>query len=584
VADQIKVDIVAAYKDKAAKDALKDAEEIEQADPELTITAEDKASPDLKEVTTLAETLDKADATIVLQAKVDVAQADLKAAKTALEDLDGKTATVKVDTTEAQQNIGEIGRSSEAATSVLANSVGNASADLGELGGVAGTAGQAIGQIGEYATEALASGEKFGTVLANFGKVAGPIAAITLGIQGVVSVVGAFKKQAEQVAKIKAFNEENVQTFVDLAIQGRDIIRELIDLGRTEGKIEVAPDADQQTAALERMRLEGEDLYDVIQRIGPAFDMRKANEEAVNITTLLDAAKLKAEDFYKAAADPASLDAFIAKVKESGISLADQATLISGVIYQEEQFVLGTDEAAERARVFGIDASNAGKDVSELGDDAKDAGGKVRDFSADTLEAKDAAREAADAVAAFDAKIRLLLGEIDEEQAWLTLRGNLDELRTHLYEVGSASDAGRLDILAIREELLLYLADMEGVPEYKQTEIVALINQDEFDKAELELAKLAKSRFVEYTPVMTRGNIPGLPPGVGVGASSVTPPPVAPVPTAGAFTVNVNMPRGSRGVDVVRQIAGQARRSGRRYGVPVVHYARGRQFPGGGPK
>jgi hypothetical protein len=48
----------------------------------------------------------------------------------------------------------------------------------------------------------------------------------------------------------------------------------------------------------------------------------------------------------------------------------------------------------------------------------------------------------------------------------------------------------------------------------------------------------------------------------------------APAAPVGNTYVNVNLPAGSRGVDVVRQVAGQARRSGRRYGAPVVHYAR----------
>jgi hypothetical protein len=54
----------------------------------------------------------------------------------------------------------------------------------------------------------------------------------------------------------------------------------------------------------------------------------------------------------------------------------------------------------------------------------------------------------------------------------------------------------------------------------------------------------------------------------------VTPGAVGTAAPAAPQIVNVNMPAGSRGVDVVRQIAGQARRSGRRFGAPVVSYAR----------
>lgn len=49
----------------------------------------------------------------------------------------------------------------------------------------------------------------------------------------------------------------------------------------------------------------------------------------------------------------------------------------------------------------------------------------------------------------------------------------------------------------------------------------------------------------------------------------------ASAPAPGPVTVNVNLPAGAKGVDVVRQVAGQTRRNGRRYGgQQVVNFAR----------
>jgi len=251
------------------------------------------------------------------------------------------------------------------------------------------------------------------------------------------------------------------------------------------------------------------------------------------------------------------------------------------------------DELGRARDAYGhadTDASDAAKSqaafeaaLRKVGPAAENAGGRVRDFSADTIEAKEAAEDATTEVEKFDAKLRLLLGGIDDEQAWLDLKDNITDLTTKMYEAGAGTDDNRQAVLDLKEEMLKYVGELENVPVEKKTEIVALIDQEAWEAAELALLKLQESRYVTYIPVPWTGGgrDPSLPK-----PQSVVPPsgPVAPPLTAAPMTVTVNMPTGSRGVDVVRQISGQARRSGRRYGVPVVHYARGRPFPGGGPR
>ena len=97
-------------------------------------------------------------------------------------------------------------KSASSSSSVLANAVGNSVQDLGAVAGLAGTAGVAIGQMGEYMVDAANSGDKMTTVLANFGKVAGPIALIAGGLQIVSSIMKGIETE-------KAFRADLVEGF-----------------------------------------------------------------------------------------------------------------------------------------------------------------------------------------------------------------------------------------------------------------------------------------------------------------------------------------------------------------------------------
>lgn len=96
---------------------------------------------------------------------------------------------------------GEVDDSVRGSGSVLANMVGNATQDLGALGGLAGSAGVAIGQMGEYMTDAALGGEKLGSILTNFSKTAVPIAAIGAAIALTTKVMGDAAKREEEIAE-----------------------------------------------------------------------------------------------------------------------------------------------------------------------------------------------------------------------------------------------------------------------------------------------------------------------------------------------------------------------------------------------
>ena len=108
---------------------------------------------------------------------------------------------IDIQTGAAKGNIDDLGKSADTSKSVLANMVGNATQDLGALGGIAGSAGVAIGQMGEYMVDAAVWRRRSSaTVFANFAKVAGPIAAIAVVTQGLTSILGQQKAEAEATA------------------------------------------------------------------------------------------------------------------------------------------------------------------------------------------------------------------------------------------------------------------------------------------------------------------------------------------------------------------------------------------------
>ena len=172
----------------------------------------------------VAETLEKIDSTeATADVKVVVDDAALAAAR------------------RAKTSIDDIGKSADSSKSVLANMVGNATQDLGALSGVAGSAGVAIGQMAEYMADATAAGEGIGSVAGNFAKVIGPVAAISLGVGLLTTVLGNMGKSAEEARKraeefgkaVEATGGNVTAAFAKLAEAGNfdDLIDDLDRLG-----------------------------------------------------------------------------------------------------------------------------------------------------------------------------------------------------------------------------------------------------------------------------------------------------------------------------------------------------------------
>jgi hypothetical protein len=106
--------------------------------------------------------------------------------------------------------------SARGANSALANMIGNASQDLGVLGGIAGSAGVAIGQMAEYAADAALGGEKLGSALRSMALVVGPIAAITAAVSAISGVMAEIAAESEAAAtRTKAVGDAMDATAVD---------------------------------------------------------------------------------------------------------------------------------------------------------------------------------------------------------------------------------------------------------------------------------------------------------------------------------------------------------------------------------
>ena len=228
---------------------------------------------------------------ITIEAKMEQANqisADIEKIETKIKEVNDTP--IDIDTKPAKEGLDEVGKSAESSKSVLANMVGNATQDLGALGGVAGSAGVAIGQMGEYMADARASGEGFGSILKSFGTMAVPIAAIGVATQIVSS-------HLQAVAATKAFNKERVQSFVDALKDGVTTAGELQKILSGGERNDLLIRVDDQTVNAEKSvaKLFGtfQNFSDAVQGGLPAYDAWADKQLEIAKTAGMSGDKLK---------------------------------------------------------------------------------------------------------------------------------------------------------------------------------------------------------------------------------------------------------------------------------------------------
>jgi len=320
----------------------------------------------------------------------------------------------------AAGGVDEVAKSADSSKSVLANMVGNATQDLGALGGVAGSAGVAIGQMGEYMADAASSGDKFGTILTNFGKVAAPIGAIALVTQLVTSEFEKVSKAAEeQKARVEelfgAYREgktllEAFQTQIaktgTFDTQMGDILPQLnemnISLEQFTELVKLPPDELQAWADKQRKTVtEGSKgyhaLFTILGAVAGARDADSQASERQRITN--EALHFGQIELNKAYADALDPQKALNRVQEEGLAtservnkiLADQAQaqrdVAAAIDDTTAQWSAMSDAVSEKSFTEAIDQFNS---LSEL-DLAQMRQNTVKSFD----DVKDAIKKAA---------------------------------------------------------------------------------------------------------------------------------------------------------------------------------------------
>lgn len=239
------------------------------------------------------------------------------------------------------------------ANSAVANMVGNASQDMGELVGVTGSAGVAVGQLSEYFTDsafsAKAAGQSYGEIFKSFAAAAGPIAAISAAIFLVTSAAEAYgapaKKAAERTKELSAAMNEGGDASLAFAKVLRDASGELsnfiADANDPLGGFGTAVDDAASKVPLigKYFKEAGVDVYDAMSKAGlSVYDMSKAMDKG------------------RTAADAFNVQ--LAAAKEAGLISEDQYNAVSEAL---DKYSDAAGNAAKDAGLFNvsIDEANA---------------------------------------------------------------------------------------------------------------------------------------------------------------------------------------------------------------------------------
>jgi hypothetical protein len=230
--------------------------------------------------------------------------------------------------------------------------------------------------------------------------------------------------------------------------------------------------------------------------------------------------------------------------------------------------------------VMATSLEHAGDAAGQWAKDFDFAGAAVE---ADAASAERKHKELADAVDADVAAMKRswsdLRGGLTLDDAVLSLEDSFAKVKTAGVDAMKATADGAADAdqkqrdyqhtINDSKQKVIDLGEQLGLSLNQTTTLVAKVDKGELDAVEDQIEVLRRNNKINLEIVAKGGAGYGAITGPGAG------PRMAPAAASSSSTVvNVNMPRGSNGVDVVRQIAGQTRRNGRRYGSPVVHFAR----------
>jgi hypothetical protein len=533
--EQINVKITGDYDDKDAKAAIKDAKEIEKLDPTLQIDGDaSDAKSAIEQIDTAAGNLTKADHEITLKAQIAAAKSDLETMQRSLDD-------VRDHADDANTHMDKLGGEGGLHTR------GQAIADLtGPLGDASGAASDfaglfdGIGDIaGDVATKVGVSAVAMESAIGGIGIVVAAAAAVWTLFTG--NQQKAREKQKELVKGQQDYNK---------ALKEGDIVAAAADFDKLYGS---------GIDGAHQLKISTKDAYEFI-----------AN--GVPIGTL-DDAKAKLAEMQKA------YDAYM----QTGQGNPDDFAGISNLKNQIDLIEGARSKFVEANGAEG-DAAARAKDIQGAMGDALAATTKLGDEgSRKILKLKTAGDQAKASFDLIKIAVQQLQGQLDQEQSVVNFQTSMHNAQQEIIDNGHLSEQAMIDA----KQAIIDVGTTAGLtPIQMETEInkitptdvnTAFYETQALINAHADLVLKAKIQATLDLGTKTHSGAKfGLGPDgelIVTGGSFTPDAPAAPAGPS-APVVNVNLAPGARGVDVLRQVSGQARRSGRRYGTPTVHYAR----------
>jgi hypothetical protein len=565
VADQIKVPIVSTYDDKGAKKALDDAKKLDQAKPKVTVTADTKtAERDITGLMKKVDLLDKDAATILLTSNATKIAGDITDLIVDIDKLDANDVTIEAKATEindlkadldkieskikevnqteirpeidssSMQKTREETESTRSSISSMANSVGNNASEMGAALGLGGPIGQSIGEFGEYMSEARLEGENFGTILSNFGKFAGPIAALSIGVQLVTSAI----QKSQESAKL---NAENIERMTEAIRKGGDV---------TENYAESLSEAEDSQVQFGKAGIESIGILGQIAGMAPGLTQSFGDvgesfglfgKEAEKLTDVLHGSGIGIEHWSEivTAKDPQealrNLEKFL---RGTTLGIGEQKDIFAAASQAQKDWAKGQENAGRAAEFFGDKAKQQAEHAKALnkayadGVDPMETYNRLQEEGADQIdrvnaklqeqadalnEQVDAATTAADAQRdenkaledfadvlgdakastddVVDSAIDLAKSHKDTAEAQAKATG---QTITATQKLDAQNDA-LLDTAATangpaRQGILNYVGTVNQIPPEKLTEIQAAIDAGDLDTAKRLLAEASAPR------------------------------------------------------------------------------------------
>jgi hypothetical protein len=224
--------------------------------------------------------------------------------------------------------------------------VGNATQDFGQLTGVAGSAGVAIGQMGEYMADAALSGEKLGSIIGNFAKVAGPVAALAVAFQAITSA----QANAQQSAALTA---ESVEAWTKAMKEGGDVAANMTGLFEDQGKV-ILDNARNFSVAT--------NILTNLPVIGWFGD-----KDQEDITGLFKAAAIGMDEYTRAVVEGAAGEQRLRKaIDQSNLSEEEKSKLLDKLGDDIEDYNKASENRARNEKIFATNARAANAILQQI--------------------------------------------------------------------------------------------------------------------------------------------------------------------------------------------------------------------------